>query len=787
MILNSNMIGLVEDKPRIFIAGDDRKITQDDLAHIEHELHIDYTPKINDKVKEASETIINTPKISLPKRKWIIDTKTSNESFLELRDDLKILGVDNNKFFLRLYDPDLQGVNPFLPNLPVELQIKIWFEVWINPWYFLREICRIPEDGKPIEIGGGSEFKIDRTSVACWYLFLNGIDHYESKPRQTGKTQDALAKQSYAFNWGCTSTQFLFFNKDFPQAKVNLYRLKCQREMLPAYLQMTHAYTDDGKIDKGINNVTTMRNPLNNNSIKCMTKATSVDIARSQGRGDTAAMHYMDEFDFWPYNETIMKAAAFSYARASENAVKNKSLHCRICTSTPGFASSRDGKAAIAFIDHCVKWKDKYLDMPINKFQAILKDTRSNHFVYVEHTWKQLKKTEEWYEKQCELVDYDENTIAREIDLKRTSGNELNPLKKEHQVYIQRNTTKAIYEIDYSKNLCPFYVYEKLRSSYPYIIIVDPAEGFGPEHDNSAIVGLNPYTLKTVIEYKTPYVSQLEMFEMLDKLLMEHIPKACVIVESNKGRELIAYFMRSMWKMNLWYDEDKLNSKIVEVSNEYGEAMKAAHERRAFGFDTTTKTRPRLFKVLENLAEEDIDTLCTEFVSKDVLGLIQKPNGKIEAGNGEHDDVIMAKLIGHYVYYNATNLEEFGIVKGAKEPDESDKVLSEVDKFNKLKELMPYLPQDVQEFMKAHKDKNPINEANKYYKEIEIQRSQRETLNSVQSMNRNGMSQRTTPQQSDALWSQFYGGLSDVYQNGNNGMQDSEFGQSNSFNIEDYL
>ena len=73
------------------------------------------------------------------------------------------------------------------------------------------------------------------------------------------------------------------------------------------------------------------------------------------------------------------------------------------------------------------------------------------------------------------------------------------------------------------------------------------------------------------------------------------------------------------------------------------------------------------------------------------------------------------------------------------------------------------------------------------YKEIEIQRSQRETLNSVQSMNRNGMSQRTTPQQSDALWSQFYGGLSDVYQNGNNGMQDSEFGQSNSFNIEDYL
>ena len=72
-------------------------------------------------------------------------------------------------------------------------------------------------------------------------------------------------------------------------------------------------------------------------------------------------------------------------------------------------------------------------------------------------------------------------------------------------------------------------------------------------------------------------------------------------------------------------------------------------------------------------------------------------------------------------------------------------------------------------------------------REIEIQRSQRESISEIQTMTRNGMSQRTTPQQSDALWSQFYGGLTDMYQNGN-AEHDNEYGQNNnSFDIEDYL
>ena len=268
-------------------------------------------------------------------KKKFYDFKTKNKSFLELYQDLYKLGVKNNKFFLRLFDTDLQGVDVYSPVLPKETQIKIFIECLINPWYWLREVLRIPVDGLPIEVGGGVPYKIDRNNVACWYLFLNGIDHYQSKPRQQGKTQDCVAKFNYAYHFGNMASTALFFNKDQDQANMNLYRLKCQRDMMPSWLQMRYVVTDNGKFDKGIDNTKSIRNPVNGNTIMTMGKATSKETGMKLGRGATAALQYLDEFDFIPYQIEIMNAASFAYSTASQNAAKNNSLYGRILSSTP--------------------------------------------------------------------------------------------------------------------------------------------------------------------------------------------------------------------------------------------------------------------------------------------------------------------------------------------------------------------------------------------------------------------------------------------------------------------
>ena len=83
-----------------------------------------------------------------------------------------------------------------------------------------------------------------------------------------------------------TASTFLFFNKDADQAKRNLYRLKCQRDMLPEFMQMRIMIGEDGSIDKGQENITSMRNPINNNTISIMPKATSKDAGVKLGNDD---------------------------------------------------------------------------------------------------------------------------------------------------------------------------------------------------------------------------------------------------------------------------------------------------------------------------------------------------------------------------------------------------------------------------------------------------------------------------------------------------------------------
>ncbi len=655
-------------------------------------------------------------------KKKFYDFKTKNKSFIDLYQDLYKLGIKNNKFFLRLYDTDLQGVDVYSPALPKETQIKIFLECLINPWYWLREVLRIPVDGMPIEVGGGVPYKIDRNNVACWYLFLNGIDHYQSKPRQQGKTQDCVAKFNYAYHFGNMASTILFFNKDQDQANINLYRLKCQRDMMPTWLQMRSIMTDNGKFDKGVDNTKSIRNPVNGNSIMTMGKATSKESAMKLGRGATAALQYYDEFDFIPYQTEILNAASFAYSTAAANAAKNHSCYGRIASSTPGDLDTRSGAEATKYVDKMLKWNDHMLDESIDKIKKIVNGPSYNRFVMVEHSWRQLKLSMSWYETQCGLVSFDPETIMREIDLKRIHGSNNSPFKRSDLLYIMNHIKEPIEKIDYSKNLCFINIYEKLRLNKVYILTIDPSEGLA--QDNNAFTLIDPVTQKGVAEFKSPYISQPDFCRLLCKFLDDYCPRSMIIIESNKGRELINCFLETKYKYQLYYDDGKLGDKVIEKTDPYGALKREAMQRRAYGVWTGTN-RSQYYAILENIMEERKDILCTPYLVNDVCGLIRKPNGRVEAGPDAHDDNIMSYLIGMFVYLHAPyeKLEQYGIRRGASDDlsdyDESGNITEE-GTMRKLKELLPSLPDNMRELvMNSLQQKDPVIEANQYYKEIQ--------------------------------------------------------------------
>ena len=726
-------VDFVDDEPEQRIFSDDYH--NHNAAFVEQTL-IDSSGALPVAVEEHFEDVHK--EIKTKKMPWILDWKTTNKSFLDLHKDLKRLGIKNNTFFLRLYDKDLQGIDPYSAILPLELQLKIILECIRNPWYYLREVCRIPVDGKPIEPGGGTQYRIDRNNLATWYLFLNGIDHYASKPRQTGKTQDAIAKLNYAYHFGAISATILFFNKDAGLAKENLARMKDQRDLLPQYMQMKMAFNEEGGIDKEIDNITTMKNPITKCQVKVMPRATSKDNAMRIGRGYTSSIMFFDEFDFINHNITIIEASVYAYSTASQNAEASSSVYGRLFTSTPGDLSDRDGEAATNYINGTkdavgmLKWDDHMFDTPIDELKKIVHSTSYNGVVFVEHSWKQLKKSMAWYEKQCNLVAYKQEVILREIDLKRLRGSSLSPFTKDQQLYLASHVKTPKYSVDFSNKLAPFQIYEDLHRNYPYILAIDPADGLS--EDNNAVTLINPYTQRAAAEFKCSYISQKELFLTTTTFMDRYCPLACVVIENNKGREIIQYFMDSRYRANLWVDEDKLNQILSTNLDKYGGVKQGALARKVQGLNTNTRTRDLMMNILATMVNERIDDLYTDYIVSDILNLIRKPTtGKIEAGPGLHDDNIMSYLIGLCVYFNASNLEKYGIKRGVTDPNKSAAPMSEAEQVSAIKQkiasAIDLIPDEYRDLFQGVLDaKDTRQEARVYATEVAQEKKRQEEL-----------------------------------------------------------
>ena len=116
--------------------------------------------------------------------------------------------------------------------------------------------------------------------------------------------------------------------------------------------------------------------------------------------------------------------------------------------------------------------------------------------------------------------------------------------------------------------------------------------------------------------------------------------------------------------------------------------------------------------------------LLSPYLVEDVCGLIRKPNGRVEAGSGCHDDNVMSYLIGMFVYLFAPyeKLEEYGIKRGATDNisdyDEEGNITEE-GTMRKLLEMYPSLPESMQTLIKeAAMKTDPVKESEDYYRQV---------------------------------------------------------------------
>lgn len=266
----------------------------------------------------------------------LYDLGTQNRSFLQVAKDLQTVGIKNCYFMLEIYDYSLVNIDPFSvgpdghTNLTQDQITRIMTECMRNPWYYLREISRIPDPG-----GTAVPYKANRGNIAQAWCILHGLDSWLNLTRQQGKTQSAIAMETWMYSFGTSQSQFIYINKSGEDSKTNLKRTGDQIRFLPEYLRFESFTDDDGKVTKATNNATKMGHPINGNTIITKAKATSYDTALSLARGLTSPIQHFDEAEFTPHIKTIVANSVSTYETAAARAKANGAMYARIFTSTP--------------------------------------------------------------------------------------------------------------------------------------------------------------------------------------------------------------------------------------------------------------------------------------------------------------------------------------------------------------------------------------------------------------------------------------------------------------------
>lgn len=258
-----------------------------------------------------------------------------------------------------------------------------------------------------------------------------------------------------------------------------------------------------------------------------------------------------------------------------------------------------------------------------NYQRAVSGDDIFKEFIIHWRDVKELAEDPDWYRTQCLLFNNDQKKIQQELELKflSTVGS-----------FFDEQTSQILQEINVNPiEKLKLFNGEAWRFKKPipgthYIAGVDTA----PEHgeDKSAISVFDYRTLEQVFEYQGKC-------KVLDFVRVVHVVAAqypgTIVIESNSyGNQVVEHMMRSEFSYMI-YKEKRNNKKIP-------------------GLQTTAKTRPLMIDALYSIITEFPEIVKSKRLILELIGLISKPSGRVEADLGCNDDLALSSSLAFYVH-----------------------------------------------------------------------------------------------------------------------------------------
>lgn len=601
----------------------------------------------------------------------IIDYRTSNKSALEMAAKLRIMGVENNAFFLALHNPDLQGVDPFSKNLSIDQMAAIGIEIKNNPWYFFREIAKAPAKAGLIP----SPIEFNRANIALWWCFFNHITFILIQPRQTGKSFSTDLMMTYLYNFRCNNTQINLLTKDDKLRVENVKRLKDVYEELPAYLKF--------KTRDDTNNTEEISIKKFGNTYVTHVPNASEKRATNIGRGMTTPIFHIDEPPFQPNIHIAYPAAMGAMGAAIEAAKANEEPYGIILTTTAGKKDSKEGAYVFAMCEDSATMTERFYGATNTKEleQMVRRNSRKGLYqIYAVYSHTQLGKDDDWLRSQLERLNSTPEEANMDFFCRWSSGSQSSPLPQ----YILEKLKKSVVQPTHTSiskiggYVLRWYIPEDqvthFMSTRKTIIGIDSSDASGG--DDISLVMVDVESGRTIAVGNFNETNLITFSQWLVYLLVTYENSTMIIERKSSGVTILDYLLLFLPEKEI--DPFKrLFNWVVNDPYEYPERYSEAttfmprrpqdtyvRAKKYFGFATSGSgqtARSELYSTtLQNAAKRVTEGVLDASLTNQITGLITK-NGRVDHAPGEHDDLVIGFLLCHWFLTMAKNLQHYGI------------------------------------------------------------------------------------------------------------------------------
>ncbi len=313
------------------------------------------------------------------------------------------------------------------------------------------------------------------------------------------------------------------------------------------------------------------------------------------------------------------------------------------------------GVYAKAFFDNSADFLEDMYDWPIARVKEYIKKNSRNGFVYMEFSYKQLGRDEEWFKRQAMALNGDLFKIKREILLQWNKSSDLSPFSEAEIIRLHDNVRPVVSTLMIN-NVFPLKIYNPNFDWRGNLMIgVDCASGMS--RDATAIVIWDPSINEVVATFKSNTIDGVELQDFLVELIGTIFTNAILIVERNySGKNTIDHLLRTKIAKNIFYEKKETTAEKKQNLD----VKKASRETRitkVYGINTDKTSRPAMMDILRDVVRKEYDTLSSEELVNQIAGLERNPKlDRIDHAEGGHDDMVMAYLLIRYVWAFGRNL-----------------------------------------------------------------------------------------------------------------------------------